>query len=328
MLDRMELSTANVLVVGGAGFIGSHLADALLDAGAKRVVILDNFFLGKMENIQSALERGAVLVRDDAELNGVLDYVIKDYAVDVVFDCATRALNYSFINPRHAFMTNVNVTERLLELLRQGFYRTLCHFSSSEVYGTAVYEPMDEKHPMFPMTTYAAGKAAADMMLEAYVKQYKLDAFIVRPFNNYGPRQNYEGPLAGIIPRTAYHLYIGGQPELHGTGLQTRDFIYVSDTVKMVLAMYGALAAGEAVNISSRHQVSMKRLVEDICRLMDYKGDIVYKERRNADVDCHNATNAKLLSLTAFEPTSFEDGLKQTVDWYTARFIERGLERK
>lgn len=328
MPNRLELSKANVLVVGGAGFIGSHLADALLDAGVSRLVILDNFFLGKPENIKGAIERGAVLVRDDAELNGVLDYVVKDYAIDVVFDCATRALNYSFVNPRHAFMTNVNVTERLLELLRLGGYHTLCHFSSSEVYGTAVYEPMDEKHPMFPTTTYAAGKAAADMLLEAYVKQYKLDAFIVRPFNNYGPRQNYEGALAGIIPRTAYHLYQGGKPEIHGTGEQTRDFIYVTDTVKMVLAMYGALEAGESVNISSRHQVSMKRLIQDVCGLMGYSGEILYCPRRNADVDCHNATNQKLLSLTAFEPMTFEDGLKATVDWYLKCFEEKGLSRK
>ena len=313
---RAKIKGSNILVTGGAGFIGSHLADRLLDEGAKRVVIVDNLFVGHKSNIKDALARGAVFIKDDVEIEGTLDYILEQYDINIVFNCATKALNYSFINPMSAYMTNVNIMKNLLELQRRGAFGTLCHFSSSEVYGSAVYEPMDENHPFKATTTYAAGKAAADIMLFSYVNQYKLDAFIVRPFNNYGPRQNYEGPLAGIIPITAKRILNGDEPEIHGTGMQSRDFIYVEDTVEAIIKLFGKMPIGEVVNISTNGQIKIKDLIEQICSYMDFKGKIIYKARRNADVDCHNASNAKLHTLIEFKPISFEKGLKKTLDWY------------
>ena len=313
---RAKIERANILVTGGAGFIGSHLVDRLLDEGAKKVVVVDNLFVGHRSNLEQALKRGAVFIKDDAEIEGTLDYIMEQYDIDIVFNCATKALNYSFINPLNAYMTNVNIIKNLLELQRKGAFHTLCHFSSSEVYGSAVYEPMDENHPFKATTAYAAGKAAADVMLFSYVNQYQLDAFIVRPFNNYGPRQNYEGPLAGIIPITAKRIMAGEAPEIHGTGMQSRDFIYVGDTISAILKLYDKLPAGEAVNISTNGQIKIKDLIEKICGCMNFNGEIVYKERRNADVDCHNASNAKLKGLIDFEPTPFEKGLAKTLDWY------------
>lgn len=313
---RSEIKGSNILVTGGAGFIGSHLADRLLDEGAKKVVIVDNLFVGHKSNIKEALARGAVFIKDDVEIEGTLDYILEQYDINIVFNCATKALNYSFINPMNAYMTNVNIMKNLLELQRRGAFQTLCHFSSSEVYGSAVYEPMDENHPFKATTTYAAGKAAADIMLFSYVNQYRLDAFIVRPFNNYGPRQNYEGPLAGIIPITAKRILEGAAPQIHGTGMQSRDFIYVEDTVEAIIKLYDKMPVGEAVNISTNGQIKIKDLVKKICEYMHFDGEIVYKERRNADVDCHNASNAKLHTLIEFEPIKFEDGLAKTLDWY------------
>jgi len=317
MIDRVPLRGSGILVTGGAGFIGSTLVDRLLGEGAREVVVVDNLFVGSVDNLEDALASGRVtFYKDDAELATTLEYIFDRHEIDVVFNCATKALNYSFLNPANAFSTNVTIVLNLLELQRRGRFKTLCHFSTSEVYGSALYEPMDERHPFNPTTTYAAGKAAADHAVHSYVGMFDLDAFIVRPFNNYGPRQNSVGALAGIVPLTTCRIMAGIPPEIHGDGLQSRDFIYVHDTVDAVMALYPVLPAGESVNISTDNQVTVNDLVGMICSEMDYVGEIVRKEGRKSDVLCHNASNARLRGLIDFSPTPFQRGLQQTIAWY------------
>lgn len=313
---RPEIKGSSILVTGGAGFIGSHLVDRLLDLGAKEVVVIDNLFLGSEENLADAISRGAVLYRDDAEFATSLEYIFERHDIDIVFNCATKALNYSFMNPSNSFETNTRVVLNLLELQRKKVFKTLCHFSTSEVYGTAVYEPMDEDHPRNPTTLYAAGKAAADLAVETYVRMYDLDAFIVRPFNNYGPRQNYKGELAGVIPITVFRVLNDIPLEIHGTGEQSRDFIYVTDTVDAIVNVYGKLKKGESVNISTDNQVSIKEVIETIAKEMNYGGEIISKPARCSDVLCHNASNEKLNGLIEYKLTSFAEGLKMSIDWY------------
>lgn len=314
---RKPLKNQNILVTGGAGFIGSHLVDRLLADGAAEVVIVDNMFLGTEENITSALKDERVtFYKEDIEFQTSLEYIFQKHKVHTVFNCATKALNYSFLNPANAFSTNVTGILNLLELQRRGLFETLCHFSTSEVYGSAVYEPMDEAHPKNPTTTYAAGKAAADVALESYVSMFGLDSYIVRPFNNYGPRQNYKGGLAGIIPITALRILKNIAPEIHGNGNQSRDFIHVSDTVDAVVKLYDVMKKGDSVNISTDNQISVNELIHKICQQMDYKGEILYKEARASDVLCHNASNEKIRSLIDFQLTPFDKGLGDTLNWY------------
>lgn len=320
-MGRPQINGSTVLVTGGAGFIGSHLIDRLLRDGARHIVVIDNLFTGSEDNLKGAMSSGQVtFYRDDAELATSLDYIFDAHAIDIVFNCATKALNYSFLNPANAFDTNVRVALNLLELQRRGRFEVLCHFSTSEVYGSAVYEPMDEEHPRNPTTTYAAGKAAADLAVESYVRMFGLDAFIVRPFNNYGPRQNHNGPLAGIIPITARRILTGEAPELHGDGQQSRDFIYVLDTVDAVIKLYDALPSGQTVNISTDNQITVAQLIDRICQRLGYKGDIVRKPGRHSDVLSHNASNARVRALIDYSLTSFDDGLDLTLDHYRSVF--------
>lgn len=315
------INNATILVTGGAGFIGSNLVDRLLKEGAKQIIVIDNLFCGREENLEDAIKTGKVVfIKDDAEIYSSLEYIFEKYTVDIVINCATKALNYSFVNPSNAFETNTKIILNLLEFQRKEKFSTLCHFSTSEVYGTAVYEPMDELHPRNPMTTYAAGKAAADIALETYVRMFNLDAFIVRPFNNYGPRQNYRGYLAGVIPITAWRIFNNEKPAVYGTGLQSRDFIYVGDTVDAIIKLFPVMKAGESVNISTNNQVCIKDVINKVCELMDYKGEIEQRPERGADVKCHNSDNSKIKKLINWQITSFDDGMKKTIDWYKNRF--------
>jgi UDP-glucose 4-epimerase len=317
---RSSLEGQTILVTGGAGFIGSHLVDRLLSEGVREVVVIDNLFTGDESNLAAALASGRVtFYRDDAELATSLTYIFQSHAIDTVFNCATKALNYSFLNPANAFSTNVTVALNLLDIQRRGGFKSLCHFSTSEVYGSAVYEPMDEGHPKNATTTYAAGKAAADLAVESYVRMFDVDAYIVRPFNNYGPRQNHKGPLAGIIPITAMRILRGGTPEIHGDGMQTRDFIYVHDTVDAAFKLHGVLPAGETVNISTDNQISVSDLIERIAQEMGYTGPIARKPARPSDVLSHNASNAKVRGLIDYSLTDFGAGLRETLDFYRAQ---------
>lgn len=317
MKELRTLQGKKTLVIGGAGFIGSHLCDALLALnGPGSVAILDNLFLGTQENIRDAIQAGAKFYELDAEDAKALDRVLQEFKPSAVVNCATKALNYSFIDPADAFSTNTNVIMNLLEALRTKKIETLCHFSSSEVYGSAVYEPMDEKHPLNPTTTYAAGKAAADIALEAYVRMFDLDAFILRPFNNFGPRQNSKPPLAGVIPLTVRKIVKNEKPEIHGSGKQTRDFTYVLDTVRLTLDLYRKVPRGESVHIASAQVLDMQNVIEKICREMKFPIDQILRlPARTSDVLAHAASNQKMNTFGKFTFTPFDEGLKKTIAW-------------
>ena len=307
----------NILVTGGAGFIGSHLVDMLLYKGANHVVVVDNFFLGKEENLNQAKEN-IVIYRDDASDWGTMNAIIKNEKIEIIYNLATIPLNYSFFNPYTAYMVNINLAETMLKLLKEEAYKTLIHVSSSEAYGTALYSPMDEAHPLFPTTPYAAGKAAADLMIQSFYNIEPLDISIIRPFNNYGPRQNSVGNLAAIIPATVRYIKNGGKPIIEGDGLQTRDFIYVGDTVRgLILAYEKDESRHNVINLGTGKELSIKDLINEICQYYNYDGGTEWRAERPADVKrlCACAKLAK--SVLGFTPEiDFEQGLKMTLDWY------------
>ena len=184
----------------------------------------------------------------DNELNSALARL---EPVDVVFDLEVIPLPTSLERPKFCFDTKVRITSVLCELLREGRFETLVHFTSSEAYGSARFVPMSENHPLDPLTPYAASKAAGDHLVRTYAATFGVDALVVRPFNNYGPRQN-DQQYAGIIPTMLRCAFEGRVFALFGDGQQTRDYTYVTDTARAALELYRCPAAsGQVVNIGS-----------------------------------------------------------------------------
>jgi len=315
----LTLRNKSILVTGGAGFIGSHLVDAIIKEKPAKIIVVDNFFLGKMENLSEAKKNFPKLkiIVQDATHFETMKRIINRENIDVVFNLATKALEHSFVDPDDAYMVNVNLASVLLRLLHQKRYRTLIHCSSSEAYGTAQKVPVTEEHPLCPHTLYAAGKAAADLMIRSYYHTYKLDVAIARPFNTYGPRQN-EGIYAAVIPITLRRITSGEPPIIYGDGNQTRDFIYVKDTARGILEVYKhENTRGKEINIAYGREIKIKDLIKTIIKEMGYNGKILRKPARVADVKRHLAGTNLARKLICFRPKyNFSEGIQKTIEWY------------
>lgn len=318
------------LVTGGAGFIGSHLVDCLLDNGAEKVVVVDNFFLGKMENLADAESHVAdhspgtlVVYREDCRFLTALQSIIERERPSVIFNLATKPLPYSFVDPEGAFMVSVDIVKNLLHLLKSRKYDRLVHFSSSEAYGNAILTPMDEKHPLNPTTPYAAGKAAADLMIKSYVNTFdpQIPCVIVRPFNVIGERQNI-GSYAAVVPLTIQRILRKEKPVIEWDGLQTRDFTYVGDVVEAAYALSRCNEAlGKVVNIGQGKETTITAIVHKICAIMGYsffdEKNFEYRPKRVADVRRHYADISLAKKLIGYEPqTSLNHALEFTIDYY------------
>jgi len=313
----------HVLVTGGAGFIGSHLVDLLIAEGVGQLTIIDNFFLGRTSNLTEAYRQMpnlCVLHVDASDGGAVRETFAKLEAVDVVFDLAVIPLPTSLERPQFCFETNVRITSVLCELLRQGRFGTLVHFSSSEAYGSARAVPMSEDHPLDPLTPYAASKAASDHLVRTYAATFGVDALVVRPFNNYGPRQN-DQQYAGIIPTMLRCAFEGRVFTLFGDGQQTRDYIYVTDTARAALDLYKcSRARGQVVNIGSGQEISVADLKTKIEYILGRTIPSQHHDSRPGDVRRHRADITLLKSLIEFEPhVSIDEGLARTVEYYRQR---------
>ncbi|MCA9401299.1 MAG: NAD-dependent epimerase/dehydratase family protein [Candidatus Omnitrophica bacterium] len=313
----------NILITGGAGFIGSHLCEEVIRKKPASLIVVDNLYLGKESNLQEAkiafpkLKFYQVSILQKAKLKSLMI----QHKIDIVFNLAVVPLPASLKYPQITFRVNVQGTQNICELLREGLFKTLIHCSSSEVYGTARYVPMDEQHPFMPSTPYAASKAGADQLCLSYVKTFDCDIRIVRPFNNYGPRQN-EKAYAGIIPIVIQRVMKQRSIEIFGDGEQTRDFIFVKDTVKAIVtvAQHPGMK-GQVINIASGKEISVKGLVSVVMKALKAENvPVVFCEPRPGDVRRHRADTKLAKKLIAFRmSTPFKDGIKETVEWYIKR---------
>jgi UDP-glucose 4-epimerase len=309
------------MVTGGAGFIGSHLVDRLLDEEPETIIIVDNLFLGKKSNLDDASRRAGLKIRlyeqDASDLNTMKQLLIK-HNINVVFNLAVIPLPASLESPKMASDTNMEIVSTLCELQKCGHFQTLINFSSSEAYGTARYRPMDELHPLGPSTPYSASKAGGDLLALSYYRCFGTDVSVIRPFNNYGPRQN-EGSYAGVIPLTIKRILNGSPPLIYGDGLQTRDFVYVRDTAKMAIEMckQNEKVRGLVLNCAANKEVRILDLVKLIMQEMGYDGHITFAPERPGDVKLHRGSGEQAKVLLGFHAeTSFDEGIRKTVRWY------------
>ncbi len=315
----MRLAGKSVLVTGGAGFIGSHLVDRIASEGPANLVVVDNLFLGNESNLDAARSAlpGLRFYAEDVASFEAMARILAAEDIEVVFDLAVIPLPTSLERPRWTVETNVAAATTLSELLRTGRFRTLVHFSSSEVYGTARYVPMDEAHPLVPLTPYAASKASADHIVLSYRATFGIDVAIVRPFNTFGPRQN-EGAYAGVIPVVIQRALQGEPVVIYGDGAQTRDFSYVTDVAEAAVRVYEEPSTrGRVVNVASGQEVTVNALVDELLSVMGVEVAVVHEAPRPGDVRRHCGSVALAEELIGFRPRrSLRAGLEETARWY------------
>ena len=319
----MLLKGKNVMVTGGAGFIGSHLVDRLIQEDPARIVVVDNFFLGNEENLQQARKNDPdlVVLRLDASDFGAMQTVATDEKVEVVFNLAVVPLPLSLKYPAWTFKINSEIAVTFCELTRIGCIDTLVHCSSSEAYGTAAYIPMDEKHPKNAITPYAASKSAEDSFLQSYIRTFGINAVVVRPFNNFGPRQN-PGSYAGIIPIVVRRVLSGEPVEIYGDGEQTRDYIFVRNTVAAFVKVCEAEnTRGYEINIATGNEISINELVNRILRVMHVPNyPVIHTDPRPGDVRRHCGDVSLAHQLFGYNACPITDEqLDETVAWYMGK---------
>lgn len=318
-MSRRRATGAHVVVTGAAGFIGSHLVDALLDAGAARVVGLDDLSLGRMENLQLAEgDARFSFVRCDCADEAGLAKALGDLGFDACFNLAVIPLPASLTEPKSVVDRNVAMTTSICERLREGRFGTLVQFSSSEVFGTAARESLAEDAPHAPETPYAASKSATDAVAASYHRTFGADVVVVRPFNTFGPRQN-QGSYAGLIPAVLARLAAREPVVVDGDGDQTRDYLYVEDTVRATIAAFERLPGdGGSVNVGSGRETSVNDVVRELLAAARADGHpVVHGPPRPGDVRRQRAEIAHARATLDFEPqVPFRVGIARTVASY------------
>ena len=300
------------LVTGGAGFIGSHLAEALLTRGDK-VRIVDNFSSGKKENLRP----GAEVIEGDLADDGVAvravagcDYVLHEAAVPSV----PRSVN----DPLGTHRANVDATMQLLVAARDAGVKRLVFAGSSSTYGNSAVLPKREDMRAAPMTPYAMQKHMGEQYCQLFTSLYGLQTVTTRYFNVFGPRQAPDSPYSGVISLFIKAVLAKESPLIHGDGRQTRDFTYVTNVVDGVLrAATADNVSGEVINIATGGRTSLLELVRAIQLILGTNVAPTFGPARQGDVKDSQADIFKARKLLGYEPTvPFEEGLRHTVAWF------------
>ena len=313
-----------ILVTGADGFIGSHLTETLVRQGARvRAFCLYNSFgtRGHLDRLDDKVQSEIEFFTGDIRDSGSARAAVKDCGI-VLHLAALIAIPYSYAAPESYVDTNVKGTLNLLTAARELGVQKFVHTSTSEVYGTAQYVPIDEKHPLNAQSPYAASKIGADQMALSFQRSFETPVAVIRPFNTFGPRQSARAVLPTIITQIA-----GGMNEIRlGNLTATRDFCYVKDTVAGFLAvMRSDRAVGEVTNIGSDFEVSIGDAADIIAALMGREITISVDEQRlrpdASEVERLWAATEKAKTLTDWQPQyagreGFKRGLEETIAWF------------
>ncbi len=306
-----------VLVTGSDGFIGSHLTEELVKKGyqVKAFVYYNSFNnWGWLDILPKEIMRHVEIFQGDIRDPNGVEEAVKD--VEAVFHLAALiAIPFSYHSPDTYVDTNIKGTLNVLQAARKQGTEKVLITSTSEVYGTAQYVPIDEKHPFQGQSPYSATKIGADRLAESFYRSFQLPVTIVRPFNTYGPRQS----ARAVIPTIIMQL-LAGRTEINlGSLAPTRDFNYVKDTVNGFIEIYKSdKTVGEEINIASQKEISIGQLAQELIRQINPGARIVCDEKRlrpeKSEVNRLLGCNEKILKLTDWKPQySLEDGLKETI---------------
>lgn len=308
-----------VLITGAGGFIGSHLTEMLVKKGFQ-VSALSHYnssnAWGWLESLD-CLDQAEVLTGDIRDPH-YCKHITKD--TDIIFHLAALiAIPYSYLSPDSYVDTNIKGTLNICQAAKENGVSRVIHTSTSEVYGTAEYVPINESHPLQPQSPYSATKIAADAMAMSFYNAYELPVVIARPFNTYGPRQS----ARAVIPTMITQIASGVKTIVLGDITPTRDFNYVEDTCRGFIALSECdKAIGKTVNIGSNFEISVEETLNIIQELMDSNVELLTDEQRlrpkKSEVLRLWCDNTLLRSLTGFEPqVDIRDGLQQTINWFT-----------
>ncbi len=314
----MELANKKIVVVGGAGLIGSHIVDQLIRTDVGEILIYDNFVRGSYKNIAGALKDPRVSIFEAG--GDILQVDILESAfegADGVFHLAALWLLQCHDFPRSAFDVNVRGTFNVLEACVSKGVKRLVYSSSASVYGDAVTEPMTEDHPFNNKNFYGATKIASEAMARSFFHRYGLDMVGLRYMNVYGPRQDYKGAYIAVIMKMLDAIERGEGPTILGDGSEAFDFVAVEDCAKANICAMQAETVDRFYNVGTGKRTSLKELAEIICKLTDCKHDIQYAPRSSATlvrnrVGCPELAT-KEIGFMAKIP--LDDGLNRLIEW-------------
>ncbi len=322
----MQVKSSQILVTGAAGFIGSHLVEALIAKGANVrafVRYTSRLERGWLDDLPEEILKDIEVIAGDVKDPDAVNKAVKGCAA-VFHLAALIGIPYSYIHPRDYVDTNVVGTTNVLTAAREHGVERVVHISTSEVYGTAQYVPIDEQHPRVGQSPYSASKIGADMLAESFHRSFDLPVVTIRPFNTYGPRQS----LRAVIPTIINQLLQTGKLML-GALTPTRDFTYVTDTAAgMICGMESDDAIGKTINLGVGSEISIGQLAEKIAGALGVQLDIRTEQARlrpaDSEVERLLSNNTLAKNVLNWEPqVSLDDGINRTIDWFRAHPVSK-----
>jgi UDP-glucose 4-epimerase len=314
----MELSGKKIVVVGGAGLIGSHTVDKLLKEDVKEVLIYDNFLRGSRENLTEALSDSRVKIYDvggDIMQTDILQSAFE--GAHGVFHLAALWLLQCHEYPRSAFDVNVRGTFNVMEACIASGVQRLVYSSSASVYGDTIREPMDEEHPFNNQNFYGATKICGEAMLRAYHHRYKLNFVGLRYMNVYGPRQDYHGAYIAVIMKMLDAIDRGQSPTIMGDGSEAFDFVAVEDCGLANVCAMKADTVDQFYNVGTGKRTTLKQLAEMLVELTGCTKPIIYAPRSQATLVRNRIGSPKKASseISFTSTVDLREGLKRLIEW-------------